>query len=93
MVNIHELTDINDKENNAIDKGPWQVDYWVNKNNVVLQSQSFERDVALIIDGDFGGDIIVKKEYASRLADWMNQQLGKKTPITKHYIPLQNAKD
>lgn len=93
MVNIHELTAIKDKENNVIDKGPWQVDYWVNKNDVVLQSHSFDRDVALIIDGDFGSDLIAKKEYASRLADWMNQQLGKKTPITKDYIPLQNAED
>ncbi|WP_157657819.1 hypothetical protein [Burkholderia ubonensis] len=42
---------------------------------VVLQSDDFKHDVALIINGDFGSRED-KQAYASALAAWMNANLA-----------------
>lgn len=56
------------------DKGPWVVNEW-SDNRVVLQSDDFEHDVALVVDGDFGS-LQEKLAYAEFLAAWMNACLG-----------------
>lgn len=57
----------------APDRGPWLVNEW-SEHRVVLQSDDFEHDVALIVDGDFGG-YDEKLAYAQRLANWLNERL------------------
>lgn len=57
----------------APDRGPWLVNEWSN-DRVVLQSDDFEHDVALIVDGDFA-DYQDKLDYAKRLANWLNERL------------------
>lgn len=57
----------------APDRGPWLVNEWSN-DRVVLQSDDFEHDVALIVDGDFA-DYEDKLAYAKRLANWLNERL------------------
>ena len=57
----------------APDRGPWLVNEWSN-NRVVLQSDDFEHDVALIVDGDFA-DYDDKLAYAKRMANWLNERL------------------
>ena len=60
-------------ENREIkDPGPWQVGMWHNPNRVVIQSDYFEFDVALIVDGDFR-DLEEKVLYAEMLADKLNR--------------------
>jgi hypothetical protein len=53
------------------DKGPWQVDLWPD-GRLVLQSDDFEHDVALVVTGDFYDN---KRDYAEKLAAWMNSKL------------------
>lgn len=53
------------------DKGPWEAQAR-DDGSVVLQSDDFEHDVALVVTGDFDGD---KMDYAQRLAAWMNAYL------------------
>jgi hypothetical protein len=58
------------------DTGPWHVEVWSARgenqlDRVVLQSDDFRHDVALIITGDFW-DIEQKKGYAQLLADKLN---------------------
>ena len=55
------------------DKGPWMVNKW-SGGRVVLQSDDFEHDVALVVDGDFGSHE-EKLAYANALAAWMNANL------------------
>jgi len=55
------------------DPGPWLVNVWPGQK-VVLQSDCFEHDVALIIDGDFGS-YEDKLAYANAMAAWMNSNL------------------
>ncbi len=57
----------------APDRGPWLVNEWSN-DRVVLQSDDFAHDVALIVDGDFAG-YEDKLDYAKRLANWLNERL------------------
>lgn len=58
------------------EKGPWVVNEWPSRDGhpkkIVLQSDDFTHDVALIIDGDFG-DHETKLEYAQQLASRMNR--------------------
>ena len=56
------------------DLGPWFVNEWSN-NKVVLQSDDFTHDVALIVTGDFESHE-QKLQYATKLAARMNQMLG-----------------
>jgi hypothetical protein len=55
------------------DKGPWMVNKWSGER-VVLQSDDFAHDVALIVNGDFGSHE-EKLAYAEALAAWMNSNL------------------
>ncbi|WP_434715736.1 hypothetical protein [Paraburkholderia sp. A3RO-2L] len=55
------------------DKGPWMVNKWSGER-VVLQSDDFTHDVALVVDGDFGSHE-EKLAYANALAAWMNANL------------------
>ncbi|WP_157639773.1 hypothetical protein [Burkholderia ubonensis] len=55
------------------DRGPWMVNVWPSEK-VVLQSDDFKHDVALIVDGDFGSRED-KLAYANALAAWMNANL------------------
>jgi len=56
------------------DRGPWMVNTWPD-GRVVLQSDDFKHDVALIINGDFGSSED-KQAYAKGLAAWMNANLA-----------------
>ncbi len=58
------------------DEGPWTVEVWAQEKKapqVVLQSDDFRHDVALIVTGDFW-DIEQKKAYAQLLADKLNRR-------------------
>lgn len=55
------------------DLGPWQVDLWP-QGEIVLQSDDFHRDVALIVNGDFC-DLADKRAYADAICAWMNDAL------------------
>lgn len=57
----------------APDNGPWMVNEWA-EGRIVLQSDDFNHDVALHIDGDFA-DYSEKMDYARRLANWLNERL------------------
>lgn len=59
------------------DTGPWQVDVWPGKNEVVIQSDYFKHDTALIINGDFS-DADEKRAYADELCAWMNSRIPQK---------------
>lgn len=52
------------------DRGPWVAGRW-SGGRVVLQSDDFKHDVALIVDGDFADDE-QKMDYAKRLATQFN---------------------
>ena len=52
------------------DPGPWKVDLWPS-GPLVLQSDDFEHDVALVITGDFA-DAADKRAYADRLCAQFN---------------------
>jgi hypothetical protein len=61
------------------DRGPWRVNEWDAERDkrgalprVVLQSDDFNHDVALIVTGDFYS-LEQKKRYAYLLADRMNR--------------------
>ncbi|WP_157643998.1 hypothetical protein [Burkholderia ubonensis] len=56
------------------DSGPWMVNEW-SGGRVVLQSDDFKHDVALVVDGDFGSRED-KLTYANALATWMNANLS-----------------
>ena len=63
-----------------VNEGPWYVNEWPPKQpgeqkRVVLQSDDFTHDVALMITGDFESheDMV---QYAKQLADRMNQMPG-----------------
>ena len=58
------------------DRGPWQVDLW-SEGRVVLQSDDFTHDVALIISGDFESGA-QKLAYANALARKLNAAHGRK---------------
>lgn len=60
------------------DRGPWMVNTWPD-GRVVLQSDDFKHDVALIINGDFGSRED-KQTYATALAAWMNANLVPSPP-------------
>lgn len=62
------------------DTGPWIVGTWRAENpqglqRVVLQSDDFTHDVALVVSGDFE-DFDQKLAYAKRLAERMNEMPG-----------------
>lgn len=56
------------------DQGPWMVEFWKENARVVLQSDDFTHDVALIVTGDFATkeDMLT---YAKALAKWMNSNM------------------
>lgn len=54
------------------DKGPWVVQTWKD-GRVVLMSDDFRHDVALVITGDFWDDD-QKRGYAALLADKLNKE-------------------
>lgn len=54
-----------------IDEGPWSIMLW-DGFKYALQSDIFDHDVALIIDGNFGS-MEAKKLYAEALAKQMNE--------------------
>lgn len=58
------------------DAGPWAVDVWGPENSprVVIQSEDFTSDVALIVDGDFAS-LEDKMRYAEKLAARLNVDL------------------
>ena len=66
------------------DKGPWMVDVWPGEK-VVLQSDDFTHDVAMIVDGDFGSHE-EKLVYANAMAGWMNSNLpgapNRRSPVS-----------
>lgn len=59
------------------DEGPWTVEVWAETPEktpkVVIASDDFRHDVALIVTGDFW-DIDQKKAYAQLLADKLNRR-------------------
>lgn len=71
-----QKTNVQFKTTQEPDKGPWQVDVWgyntiYKKEDVVLQSDNFKHDVALVINGDFKS-LDEKLEYASALCEYLN---------------------
>jgi hypothetical protein len=66
------------------DKGPWHAQEWPD-GRIVLQSDDFEHDVALVVTGDFDGD---KMHYTEQLAEWMNSNL---TPSNDKGVGLDAA--
>ena len=54
------------------DKGPWEVRTW-SDGRVVLMSDDFRHDVALVVTGDFWDDE-QKRGYAALLADKLNKE-------------------
>lgn len=53
-----------------VDRGPWVAQKWSEKR-VVLQSDDFKHDVALIVNGDFA-DVEQRMAYAEGLAAQIN---------------------
>jgi hypothetical protein len=68
----------------APDAGHWMVNVWPG-DKVVLQSDDFTHDVALIVDGDFGSHED-KLAYANAMAAWMNSNLpaaqNRRSPVS-----------
>lgn len=60
------------------DKGPWSAEVWKD-GKVVLQSDDFEHDVALIVSGDFESQE-QKLSYAQALAVQLNSHDRSMTP-------------
>lgn len=56
------------------DVGPWQVGNW-SDNKVVLQSEQFKHDVALVVNGDFATPED-KRVYAESFCKWLNEAAG-----------------
>lgn len=69
-----------------MDRGPWVVQLWPGSDlggkheRVVLQSEDFRHDVALIITGDFE-DLDQKKQYALDLATALNSVSPNNHPV------------
>lgn len=58
------------------DEGPWVVDVWTNPDKttaVVVATEDFRHDAALIVTGDFW-DLDQKKAYAQLIADKLNRR-------------------
>jgi len=68
------------------DKGPWHAQEWPD-GRIVLQSDDFEHDVALVVTGDFDGD---KMHYTEQLAEWMNSNL---TPSNANVCGLPHGEE
>lgn len=77
-LNLAASDEYRDDEEGALsEKGPWHVQTWCpekegSRPRVVLQSDDFCHDVALVITGDFR-DTAQKVRYAQLLADRMNR--------------------
>lgn len=56
--------------------GPWQVDHWAGKNDIVIQSHTGDHDVALVVNGNFES-LEQKYDYAIELCARMNLLLSK----------------
>ncbi|MBU0890768.1 MAG: hypothetical protein KKH21_07740 [Gammaproteobacteria bacterium] len=69
------------------DPGPWQVDHWKARDEIVLQSHHFEHDVALVVNGDFA-NLDQKKAYAARLCAWINAATLQPTQAQAGAVPL-----
>jgi hypothetical protein len=73
-----EDDDYRDEMNGSLrETGPWHVEEWAAtqygaRPRIVLQSDDFTHDVALVISGDFY-DTAQQIKYAQRLADRMNR--------------------
>lgn len=66
-----------DPEDGIMDKGPWTVDVWPDRDggrpSIVLQSDDFTFDAALEISGDFASHE-QKLKYAHFIADQLNSR-------------------
>jgi hypothetical protein len=77
-LNLTASDEYRDEEEGALsERGPWVVQTWQPAKEggtprVVLQSDDFTHDVALVINGDFR-DTAQKVRYAQLLADRMNR--------------------
>ena len=56
-----------------LDKGPWSAGVTEDMKRVFIQSDDFNHDVRLYVDGDFGG-FERKLQYAYELAKFMNKE-------------------
>lgn len=78
QLNLSGTEEYEDEMDGALrENGPWKVQVWNSVSfaaqpKVVLQSEDFMHDVALVIDGDFKNHA-QKIRYAERLADRMNR--------------------
>lgn len=58
------------------DRGPWQVGRNKSDGRIFIQSEDFEYDVRLYIDGNFGCDDL-KTEYAENICQKLNLKENK----------------